>query len=335
MATTLEQRVNLTRANTLRLPCTADIGARPRTPGELRQVLDTCRENEWPVTLLGGGSNVLLPEHLPGAAITLEFDQWWIERRGDGGVAYVGAGVHWHTLVMTLAERGWWGLENLALIPGRCGAAPVQNIGAYGVELGDCLEGVQVMALDSRRVYWLSREQCELAYRDSIFKRELSGKVAILRLALRLSRTGAPKLGYGDLAQRVTGEATPLQVAKAVCSTRREKLPDPNVLANAGSFFKNPVVSDATAQTLRTRYPDMPSFAQPDGRYKLAAGWLIDQCGLKGQRFGAFGVHERQALVMVHFGGGSRVELLDVAQKIVGAVESRFGVRLEPEPRRL
>ncbi|MFI0471459.1 UDP-N-acetylmuramate dehydrogenase [Halomonas sp. HMF6819] len=335
MGAVLEEKVDLTFANTLRLPCTADIAARPKTLTELRRVLEACRSKNLPVTLLGGGSNVLLPERLTGAAITLDFDQWWIERKGDEGIAYVGAGAHWHTLVMTLAERGWWGLENLALIPGRCGAAPVQNIGAYGVELGDCLEGVQVMTLDTRRVYWLSQEQCKLSYRDSVFKRELAGKVAILRLALRLSRNGAPKLGYGDLAQRVTREATPLQVAQAVCQTRQEKLPDPDVLANAGSFFKNPVVSEATAQALLGRHPDMPCFSQPDGRCKLAAGWLIDRCELKGQRFGAFGIHERQALVLVHFGGGSREELFDVANTIVETVESRFGVRLEPEPRTL
>ncbi|MFG6666704.1 UDP-N-acetylmuramate dehydrogenase [Halomonas sp. HNIBRBA4712] len=328
-----EREVDLTGANTLRLPCVADFAARPKTVNELRRVLEVCRADRLPITLLGGGSNVLLPERLAGMAITPAFDQWWIERRGSEATALVGAGANWHELVMTLAERGWWGLENLALIPGSCGAAPVQNIGAYGVELGDALEGVQVMELATGGVRWLARDECELGYRDSVFKRALAGRVVILRLALRLSRQAAPRLDYGDLARRVTGTPTPLAVAEAVCSTRREKLPDPRELANAGSFFKNPVVERATAEALLARYPDMPCFAQPGERCKLAAGWLIDRCGLKGTRRGAFGVHERQALVLVHFGGGTREALLDFAHGIADTVQARFGVHLEPEPR--
>ncbi|MCB8889760.1 UDP-N-acetylmuramate dehydrogenase [Vreelandella malpeensis] len=328
-------KADLSRANTLKLPCIADFAARPTTLSALREVIAECRTRGLSITLLGGGSNVLLPERLPGAAVVPALTQWWIERDGERATAYVGAGVNWQSLVMTLAERGWWGLENLALIPGACGAAPVQNIGAYGVELSDVIEGVQVMALDTGRVRWLDIAECAFGYRDSVFKRAQAGRVVITQLALRLARHATPRLGYGDLAARVSADPTPLDVARAVCAIRREKLPDPATLANAGSFFKNPIVARELADRLAARYPGMPRFPQSQGGDKLAAGWLIDQCGLKGERQGAFGVHERQALVLVHFGGGTREGLLAFARHIIEAVEERFGVTLEPEPRLL
>ena len=219
------------------------------------------------------------------------------------------------------------------MIPGDCGAAPVQNIGAYGVELSDVLKAVQVAELATGEMYWLNADACQFGYRDSIFKRALAGKVVITQLALRLSATPRPVLGYGDLAARVSESPTPLSVAQAVCAIRQEKLPDPAVLANAGSFFKNPLVSNDYTHRLLKEYPDMPHFPQPNSQTKLAAGWLIDQCGLKGQRLGAFGVHERQALVLVHFGGGDRPGLLSFADTIAQTVFDRFGVLLELEPR--
>ncbi|WP_447556578.1 UDP-N-acetylmuramate dehydrogenase [Vreelandella sp. EE22] len=325
--------MDLTFANTLNLPCRAAFGACPATVSELQAVLGECAVKKLPIMLLGGGSNVLLPERFEGVALSPAFDQWWIETQGTRATAYVGAGVNWHYLVMTLARRGWWGIENLALIPGVCGAAPVQNIGAYGVELQDVLEGVEVVELATGRVVWLTASACGFGYRDSIFKKALSGKVAIIRLAIRLTREGTARLGYGDLSARVSASPSSLEVARAVCAIRQEKLPAPALLANAGSFFKNPVVTANEAETLRHRYPTMPCFPQAEGGYKLAAGWLIDQCGLKGARQGAFGVHTRQALVIVHFGGGTRSELLAFSRYVIQTVFERFGVTLEPEPR--
>ncbi|WP_434985971.1 UDP-N-acetylmuramate dehydrogenase [Vreelandella zhaodongensis] len=333
----IQQSFDLTAANTLRLPCKAERYAAPSTLGALQQVVRTAVDKRWAITLLGGGSNVLLPAELTGIAIRPAMQQWWLESHGEEVIAYVGAGANWHSLVMTLAAQGLWGIENLALIPGDCGAAPVQNIGAYGVELNDVLQGVQVVDLSSGSVSWLSAQACQFGYRDSVFKKELAGKVVITQLALRLSRQPAPRLGYGDLVARVSASEaaspTPLTVAQAVCAIRQEKLPDPQVLANAGSFFKNPLVSRTQAADLLQHYPDMPHFPQSDEQTKLAAGWLIDQCGLKGAREGAFGVHARQALVLVHFGGGKRHELLQFANDIAQTVYDRFGVKLEPEPR--
>ncbi len=262
-----------------------------------------------------------------------DLQQYWLSQRQGHVLAHVGAGVNWHTLVMATAARGLWGIENLALIPGSCGAAPVQNIGAYGVELADTLQAVQVMELATGRVDWLSAQECAFGYRESIFKGELASSVVITQLVLQLSRTPEPRLGYGDLAVRLASSPTPLAVAEAVCSIRREKLPDPQVLANAGSFFKNPLVADVLAAQLLQQHPAMPNFPQQGGQTKLAAGWLIDQCGLKGMRDGAFAVHQQQALVLVHFGGGDRQGLMKTASYIADQVEARFGVRLEPEPR--
>lgn len=329
----IQARIDLTHSNTLRLPCIAEHYAEPRTLDALRHMLAEAGCRQWPVTLLGGGSNVLLPPVLPGLAVRPALDQWWLEREGDEVLAHVGAGVNWHALVLGVAARGFWGIENLALIPGDCGAAPVQNIGAYGVELSDCLHAVQLIELSTGRMRWLSSAECAFGYRDSIFKRELNGRVVITRLILRLSRRPMPKLHYGDLASRLSDAPTSLDVANAVSAIRREKLPDPRELANAGSFFKNPLISSVQAQRLLERYPGMPHFPQEKGQTKLAAGWLIDQCGLKGVREGAFGVHERQALVLVHHGGGDRLGLLDFAGRIAEQVRARFDVLLEPEPR--
>ena len=329
----IQSRTDLTLSNTLRLPCIAERYAEPRTLDALRHTLAEAERQQWPVTLLGGGSNVLLPLELPGLAVRPMLNQWWLVCEGDKVLAHIGAGVNWHALVLGVAARGFWGIENLALIPGACGAAPVQNIGAYGVELSDSLHAVQVMEITTGHIRWLSGAECAFGYRDSIFKRELNGRVVITRLVLQLSKRPAPKLHYGDLASRLNDAPTPMEVASAVSAIRQEKLPDPRQLANAGSFFKNPVVPASQAQKLLSYYPEMPHFPQEKGRTKLAAGWLIDQCGLKGVREGAFGVHERQALVLVHHGGGDRQGLLDFASRIVEQVSARFDVLLEPEPR--
>ncbi|MCL7928851.1 UDP-N-acetylmuramate dehydrogenase [Halomonas llamarensis] len=328
-----QRDVDLSNANTLRLPAEVEHFSAPETLEALAACVRDAGEQGWTLNLLGGGSNVLLPTRLKGAVIRPRLKQWWLDTRDDAVMAYVGAGVNWHSLVMILAQRGLWGVENLALIPGDCGAAPVQNIGAYGVELSDVLEGVQVMSRHDETLTWLSFNDCAFGYRDSMFKRSLAGEVIITRLALRLSRTPRPVLGYGDLARRVSQQPSSFEIAQRVCEIRREKLPDPTQLPNAGSFFKNPLISADKAEKLLARYPNMPNFPQADGGYKIAAGWLIDQCGLKGARFGAFGVHEHQALVLVHFGGGDRAELLQVAKRITAAVQARFGVGLEIEPR--
>ncbi|MCC5882742.1 MAG: UDP-N-acetylmuramate dehydrogenase, partial [Halomonas sp.] len=295
---------DLTPFNTLGLPCLAERFAEPVTVVALRRLLRLAAERNWPVTLLGGGSNLILPERLAGLVIRPSLKHWWLERQSSSVRVHVGAGVEWHPLVMALAARGLWGTENLALIPGHCGAAPIQNIGAYGVELCEVVEAVEVLFLESGHSAVLTPEECGFGYRDSIFKGELAGRVAITGLTLRLSRTPLPRVAYGDLAQRVGPLPTPLEVAEAVCAIRREKLPDPAELGNAGSFFKNPIVERGMAELLVAEWPDMPRFELACGGVKLAAGWLIDRCGLKGYRLGHFGVAPPQARVLGDLGCG-------------------------------
>lgn len=325
--------VDLASANTLGLPCRAE---RVVTVSQREQIVALMQQGagcQDKLTILSGGSNLILPEYLPGLTMCPRLNYWWLELRGEDALVHVGAGVVWHHLVMSLAQAGWWGAENLALIPGHSGAAPVQNIGAYGVELAELLESVTLVHVEDGTTQTLTAADCGFGYRESIFKGELDGRVIITDLVLRVSRKSRARLDYGDLVQRVSAEPTPLEVAEAVCAVRREKLPDPEVLGNAGSFFKNPVVAADVAEQLLDEYPGMPHFPQDNGRTKLAAGWLIDQCGLKGWRHGNFGVHERQALVLVHHGGGNAGELLTVAAEVAAQVEQRFGIALEREPR--
>lgn len=328
----LQTDVDLGAANTLGLPCRAErlIDVHHRD-----QIRSLARSELWRegLTLLSGGSNLILPPRLGGLTLRPRLVHWWLERRGEDALVHVGAGVNWHQLVMALAARGWWGIENLALIPGHCGAAPVQNIGAYGVELSDALESLRLVQLDGGEIQCLAADDCRFGYRESIFKGELDGRVVITELTLRVTRRPGPRLGYGDLAQRVSARPSALEVARAVVAIRRQKLPDPAQLGNAGSFFKNPVVDAETAETLQAQYPEMPHYPLVDGRIKLAAGWLIDQSGLKGWHRGHFAVHERQALVLVHLGGGNAGELLDFSAEVARRVAQRFGVRLEREPR--
>lgn len=334
MSLDIQRDRDLTCANTLGLPSRAENFVAPANLDELTATISMAGERHWPLTLLGGGSNLILGEYLTGLVVQPTFAAWWLEPGRDDTVrVHVEAGMDWHALVMALVKRELWGIENLALIPGHCGAAPIQNIGAYGVELAEVLESVHLVFLEDGRKAVLSVADCAFGYRDSIFKGELEGRVAITKLVLRLSRQPRPRLDYGDLAKRVGPAPSAREVAEAVSQVRREKLPDPLKLGNAGSFFKNPLVEAAKAQALLSRYPHMPHFPQQDGSVKLAAGWLIDQCELKGRREGAFGVHERQALVLVHHGGGDAHGLLAFSNAIAKRVQQRFGVSLEREPR--
>ncbi|GAA4343104.1 UDP-N-acetylmuramate dehydrogenase [Pigmentiphaga soli] len=287
--------------------------------------------------LLGGGSNVVLPPEVPALVAHIALRGIRVLRRDAGGtVVEAAAGEPWHALVEYCVGQGWGGLENLALIPGTVGAAPVQNIGAYGVELADRFESLTAFDLQAGRWVEMAAGDCRFGYRDSVFKRE-PGRWAIAAVRLRLPAPWRPVLGYPDLsadAASAPGRAgiAPRDVFDAVCRIRRAKLPDPAVLGNAGSFFKNPVVDAATHDALKARFPDLVAYAQPGGAYKLAAGWLIDRRGWKGRRMGPAGVHERQALVLVNHGGARAADIMALAAAIQTDVQAAYGVWLEPEP---
>jgi UDP-N-acetylmuramate dehydrogenase len=289
--------------------------------------------------ILGGGSNMVLPAkvdmlvaHMRLRGIRL------LDATDDSLRVEAAAGENWHAVVAETIAQGWRGLENLALIPGQTGAAPVQNIGAYGVELKDRFDSV--VAYDLHEATWveLDHAACAFAYRDSIFKHQ-PGRWIITAVRFRLPRTWTPVLDYPDLqrhpalaAAREAGQVDARQIFEAVCEIRRRKLPDPAVLGNAGSFFKNPIVDAATHADLQAQHAGLVAYAQPDGSVKLAAGWLIDQCGWKGRALGRAGVHAAQALVLVNLGGATAEDIMALARAIQDDVLARFGVALEPEP---
>jgi len=245
---------------------------------------------------------------------------------------HVGAGHNWHQLVLWSVAQGWWGLENLALIPGSVGAAPVQNIGAYGVELADCCDYVDFFHWQDRQVQRLSRNECQFGYRDSIFKHQLAGKGVIVAVGLTLQKQGQAKTGYRGLEQ-LTAQSPVQDVMATIIAVRQSKLPDPAQLANCGSFFKNPVIPEVLFQRLISNYPALPAYPQPDGQVKVAAGWLIEQAGFKGKRLGGIGCYELQALVLVNFGDGTAAELQQMIQLIRQGVLTMFQINLEPEVR--
>ncbi|MBS0309679.1 MAG: UDP-N-acetylmuramate dehydrogenase [Proteobacteria bacterium] len=290
-----------------------------------------------PRLILGGGSNILLTGDFPGLVLHMAM-KGMAAVGEDEETVYVraAAGENWHAFVQWTLAQGYGGLENLSLIPGSVGAAPIQNIGAYGAEIKDVLHAVTVFDFTTGVTSNLDNAACEFAYRDSVFKRRLHGKVAILDVTFALPKRWQANLRYADVAQELAAHQiaapTPQQVSDAVIAIRTRKLPDPLAIGNAGSFFKNPVVSAAVRNTLLAQYPALPAYAQPDGSVKLAAGWLIDQCGWKGRRVGAAGVYEKQALVLVNHGGASGEDIARLARQIQDDVLARFGVQLEPEP---
>lgn len=285
-------------------------------------------------TLLGGGSNVVLKHSVYEHVIIPRFRGFDIVGDHDGQVLVrAGAGAVWHDLVMWCVKQSLWGVENLALIWGSVGAAPMQNIGAYGVELADCFESLEAWHLPSGQHRTFLTSDCQFAYRDSWFKHQPANEWLISSLTLRLQREPAPRLEYAGVAQAVACQSpTPLQVATAISELRRRKLPDPTVIANAGSFFKNPVVDAEKAKQLQSEHPSLPCFGLADGRVKTSAAAMIDLAGLKGFRRGPVGVSEQHALVLVNHGAGTGEQVLQLAAEIKATVLERFGVTLEIEP---
>lgn len=302
---------------------------------QLCEAVAFAQQRQLPLRVIGGGSNLILGDYLPG--VTLHFCRGGYRVLSEDGLALlleVEAGQNWHRLVADTVAEGWCGLENLALIPGSAGAAPVQNIGAYGVELKDRFHSLRAYDLEQGAFVDLDAAQCKFGYRDSLFKSGVPGRYIISRIRLKLSKVFEPVIHYGGLAELLKGCAVTAQsVFDTVVAVRRSKLPDPAALGNAGSFFENPVVPETQCEALRGRFPGLVSFPDRPGYCKLAAGWLIDQAGWKGYRQGSVGVYEKQALVLVHHGGGNAAELSALADAIRRSVLDKYGVALVAEPR--
>jgi len=339
MAIKVQRKAPLTHLNTFGVAATAEYLVTVGSPEDFLQVQHDPSLASLPRMVLGGGSNVLFTQDYPGLIVRV--DARGVQDVGDtvdDWLVAVGAGECWHSVVEQLIARSRPGLENLALIPGLAGAAPIQNIGAYGLEVGQRLHSVDVWDVASERLIRMSAEECQLGYRDSIFKKHSGDQEtrAIMGMTLALPKRWQPVLGYTELAQALAkGSApiTPRCIFDAVCAIRRRKLPDPEIIGNAGSFFKNPMITTLQARTLKERFPSLVSYVLGEGHEKLSAGWLIESCGLKGATRGRAGVYEKQALVLVNRGGATGTEILALAREVQEKVYEKFGIALEPEPK--
>lgn len=337
----VEQNVNLKPLNTFGLEAIAKYYVRPRSLDQLQKAYEFAKEHGLACLVLGGGSNILFKQdHYPGLVIHLDIQGIHVEETNDQFYVVVGASENWHELTQFCVNKGIIGLENLSLIPGSVGACPVQNIGAYGVEVAEFISTVLCYDPTEDQVAELTAEQCAFGYRDSVFKRDKAHWV-ILEVRFVFSKGRKLSLEYGDIADRVDARIqddpslalSPRLISEVICEIRSEKLPDPNITGNAGSFFKNPIVDASVFEVLKAKYPQL--VAHPYGsQYKLAAGWLIDFLGFKGKVIGGAGVHKLQALVLVNNSGhATSKELFDLVGMIRQEVKSNFGIDLEIEPR--
>jgi UDP-N-acetylmuramate dehydrogenase len=348
----VEHNVSLAPHNSFGIVAKARELVRVRDEADVLAVLADPRLAGRPKFVLGGGSNIVLTGDVRPLVLKVEIPGRRVVEDGPRAtIVEVGAGENWHEAVAWTLDQGLPGLENLAMIPGTVGASPVQNVGAYGVELQDRFESLDAIDLQTGQLFTLDAAQCAFGYRDSVFKHPppdeaapgaaprgmgLAGRALILRVRLRLPKPWKPVLGYLDLARKVAEgghrEPTARQIFDWVCAIRTAKLPDPRVIGNAGSFFKNPTVTPEQCTDIIAREPGIVHYPMPDGSVKLAAGWLIDACGWKGKSVGNAGVYEKQALVLVNRGGATGGEVVTLARAIQTSVYERFGIRLEPEP---
>lgn len=335
----IAEYVDLTAFNTLALPARARYYACAENLADIHAAIEWAQQNQLPLLPLGGGSNVVLRDEFPGLVLHIALRGKTLSRLDDRIEVRVAAGENWHELVQWTLQHCAYGLENLTLIPGTAGAAPIQNIGAYGVELSRFLHAVRGIKIDENREIELKAKQCELNYRDSIFKHALRANFVVTEIVLHLRAKFLPAIDYPALREQFNDETNidALQVECAVRAIRQSKLPDPAQWPNAGSFFKNPVIATAQFSALQKNNPAMPHFFVGDDAtaatgVKIPAAWLIDQCGWKGRRLDTVGVHSQQALVLIHYGGGDAEALLHLAEQIRSDVMQRFGIALEMEP---
>jgi UDP-N-acetylmuramate dehydrogenase len=306
-------------------------------PEQIGAVMEAIEATGLPWRVLGGGSNVILPQLLPGVTLLMDIAGQTITQQDErGAVITVGAGVNWHDFVIWTLDQSLPGLENLALIPGTVGAAPIQNIGAYGVEVGEYIQSIEAFDCESKALVTIAARDCAFTYRNSIFKAH-PNRFIITRVHFYLPAAWSPRLQYADLAAAFASGHVPTaeEVMVAVCKIRNRKLPDPKLIGNAGSFFQNPIVEQTQYLVLLEQFPELVSYPEGDegsGKRKLAAGWMIDRCGFKGLRAGAVGVYQHQALVLVNHGGGNADSVLALAKTIQDKVQDIFGVALSIEP---
>lgn len=330
----LQRNISLKNYNTFGLDYKADEFFVLKSEEEAIKIIKRQARNEKPSLVLGGGSNLLLTSDFHGRIMHIEIGGIKIEEQNsDKFLVSAGGGVIWDSFVEWAVSNGLGGIENLSLIPGTVGAAPVQNIGAYGVEVKNTIEKVRAISLKNGTIREFSNTECLFGYRNSIFKNKVKGEYIVSRVYFRLSSEPLFVLSYGSLEKEAArlGKLTLGNVREAVINIRRSKLPDPQVIGNAGSFFKNPVVDASVSEGLKSLYPDMPVHKELSGEIKLSAGWMIEQCGWKGRRMGDAGVHDRQALVLVNHGQATGKDLFTLSEEIRDSVRQKFRIELERE----
>ncbi|MDE3249229.1 MAG: UDP-N-acetylmuramate dehydrogenase [Bacteroidota bacterium] len=336
----IEENASLRRLNTFGIDATARYFARFETAQQLEEILST-QKTSYPLPLtstliLGGGSNILFTKNFNGLLLKNEITGI-VNVGEDNEYVYlrVGGGVNWHQFVLYCIDKGLAGVENLSLIPGCCGASPIQNIGAYGVEIKDLFHELEAFHLEEKTILRFNTNDCAFGYRESVFKNKFKGQFAILSVTYKLRKQPVFHTSYGAIQQELekagVTELSIKAISDAVIRIRQSKLPDPAVVGNAGSFFKNPTVSGEKFPELKSKYPNIPGYPQPDGTTKLAAGWLIEQCGWKGFREGDAGVHPLQALVLVNYGNAQGEQIFQLSSRILQSVQEKFGVELERE----
>lgn len=330
-----QQNVSLQLYNTFGIDVSADHFVEVSSLEELRELI----KNEMfkqPRLILGGGSNILFTKNFEGLAVKLSLKGITVVSENEDEVALkIGAGEVWHDLVLYCIDNGWAGIENMSLIPGTVGAAPMQNIGAYGVEIKDVFENLEAINLKTGKLEVFNAEACDFGYRWSVFKGELKDQFIITSVTLRLNKKPTFKTDYGDIKNTLkemgVSKPTIKTISDAVISIRKRKLPDPKEIGNAGSFFKNPEIPQEQFDELKLKFENIVGYPTTPGMIKVPAGWLIDQAGWKGETFGKIGVHKNQALVLVNYGGGQGDAIFDLAMKIKASVKERYGVDINPE----
>lgn len=324
---------SLQSLNTFSLAAHAAVITHINNTTQLTDAWKKAQEKQQPFLLLGEGSNVLFLEDFTGSVVLNRIKGIEVTERADEWLLHVGAGENWHQLVCFALEHNIPGLENLALIPGCVGSAPIQNIGAYGIELQSVCDYVDVLDMQTGKITRLQSDECQFGYRESIFKHAYKDGYAIVAVGLKLTKHWQPKLTYGDLTSFDPQTVTARQIFDSVCAMRLSKLPDPAITGNAGSFYKNPTVDAATAEEIRSEFPSMPFYPQPNGQVKLAAGWLVEQAHLKGFSIGGAAVHQNQALVLINQDHASSADVRALAKHVRNTVAAKFGIWLEPEVR--
>ncbi len=334
---TIQKNISLTSFNTFGLQATAKEFTTIQSIEDAQALLASDIFKNQPVLILGGGSNILLTKNFDGLVVKVEIKGKEVIHNDDENVLLkVGAGENWHELVTYCVDKDLGGIENLSLIPGTMGAAPMQNIGAYGVEIKDVVESVEAIEISTGKVKTFSNADCNFGYRESIFKQEAKNKFFISSVTLRLSKKNHRfNCSYGAVNETMTtlGYDTPSvrAISEAVIHIRRSKLPDPSVIGNAGSFFKNPTIDADTYALLKKTYLDIPGYIAGNAMFKVPAAWLIEKCGWKGKRFDSIGVHQHQALVLVNYGGGDGKKIWQLAMDIQTSVKEKFNITLQPE----